>query len=216
MSSVRSSGRDRRNMILVAMSVVSDGTTRLCAYEDIVVRAWQLFPQEFGLRGYVDLYPDASDLHKPLYGPLKRDGYVRVQNKKFGLTDSGLAVAQEITQPPADESPEGKGRVRRDQLIEIEKLCKKAAVGLVQQGPSEELLDTDLYDFYSVTVRTKPADFAGRIATVDRAIDAALGAQDPSIDKTRLALVSLARDALKEVHADLIVELTTVGYKTKS
>jgi len=203
-------------MILVAMSVVSDGTTRLCAYEDIVVRAWQLFPQEFGLRGYVDLYPDASDLHKPLYGPLKRDGYVRVQNKKFGLTDSGLAVAQQITQPPADESPEGKGRVRRDQLIEIEKLCKKAAVGLVQQGPSEELLDTDLYDFYSVTVRTKPADFAGRIATVDRAIDAALGAQDPSIDKTRLALVSLARDALKEVHADLIVELTTVGYKTKS
>jgi len=203
-------------MILVAMSVVSDGTTRLCAYEDIVVRAWQLFPQEFGLRGYVDLYPDASDLHKPLYGPLKRDGYVRVQNKKFGLTDSGLAVAQQITQPPADESPEGKGRVRRDQLIEIEKLCKKAAVGLVQQGPSEELLDTDLYDFYSVTVRTKPADFAGRIATVDRAIDAALGAQDPSIDKTRLALVSLARAALKEVHADLIVELTTVGYKTKS
>jgi len=203
-------------MILVAMSVVSDGTTRLCAYEDIVVRAWQLFPQEFGLRGYVDLYPDASDLHKPLYGPLKRDGYVRVQNKKFGLTDSGLAVAQQITQPPADESPEGKGRVRRDQLIEIEKLCKKAAVGLVQQGPSEELLDTDLYDFYSVTVRTKPADFAGRIATVDRAIDAALGAQDPSIDKTRLALVSLARDALKEVHAGLIVELTTVGYKTKS
>ena len=203
-------------MILVAMSVVSDGTTRLCAYEDIVVRAWQLFPQEFGLRGYVDLYPDASDLHKPLYGPLKRDGYVRVQNKKFGLTDSGLAVAQEITQPPADESPDGKGRVRRDQLIEIEKLCKKAAVGLVQQGPSEELLDTDLYDFYSVTVRTKPADFAGRIATVDRAIDAALGAQDPSIDKTRLALVSLARAALKEVHADLIVELTTVGYKTKS
>ena len=216
MSSVRSSGRDRRNMILVAMSVVSDGTTRLCAYEDIVVRAWQLFPQEFGLRGYVDLYPDASDLHKPLYGPLKRDGYVRVQNKKFGLTDSGLAVAQQITQPPADESPDGKGRVRRDQLIEIEKLCKKAAVGLVQQGPSEELLDTDLYDFYSVTVRTKPADFAGRIATVDRAIDAALGAQDPSIDKTRLALVSLARDALKEVHADLIVELTTVGYKTQS
>jgi len=203
-------------MILIAISVVSDGTTRLCAYEDIVVRAWQLFPQEFGLRGYVDLYPDASDLHKPLYGPLKRDGYVRVQNKKFGLTDSGLAAAQEITQPPADESPEGKGRVRRDQLIEIEKLCKKAAVGLVQQGPSEELLDTDLYDFYSVTVRTKPADFAGRIATVDRAIDAALGAQDPSIDKTRLALVSLARDALKEVHADLIVELTTVGYKTKS
>jgi hypothetical protein len=201
-------------MILVALSDVAGGTTRLCAYEDVVVCAWRLFPQEFGLRGYVDQYPDSSDLHKPLYGPLKRDGYVRVQNKKFGLTEAGLAVAEQLRQP-AKTGGSSTGRVRRDQLVEIERLGKKPAVGLVQAEGSEELLDTDLYDFYGVTVRTKPADFAGRIATVDRAINAAVGAGDPSVDKARLAWIVLTRDALKVRHADLITELTAAGEKTK-
>lgn len=202
-------------MILLAMYEVAGGTTRLSAYEDIVVRAWKLFPHEFGLRGYVDQYPDASDLHKPLYGPLKRDGYVRVQNKKFGLTDHGLAIAEGLRRPQAQDR-DTPGRVRRDQRIEIERLSKKPSVNLVQHEQAEELLDTDLYDFYAVTVRTKPADFAGRIATVDRAIDAAVAAQDPSIDKARLAWVVLTRDALRNKWRDLIAERTTAREKTKS
>jgi hypothetical protein len=207
-------GRERNQMILAAMYVVSDGTTNLCAYEDIVVQAWRMFPQEFGLRGYVELHPDSSDLHKPLYGPLKREGYVRVHNKKFGLTDSGLAVAERLR--AATEEGGGAGRVRRDQLIEIERLARKSVITLLRDNPTETLLDTDLYDFYGVTVRTKPADFAGRIATVDQAIDAALRVGDPSIDKDRLSWITLTRDALRKQHGDLITELTAARAKSKS
>lgn len=214
MTTTKSSGRERQRMILLALAEVAKGTTCLCAYEDVVVRAWQLFPQEFGLRGYAEKYPDSSDLHKPLYGPLKRDGYVRVQNKKFGLTEAGLAIAQQLRQPN-DVAHSSTGRVRRDQLIEIDRLGKKPAVALVQTERAAELLDTDLYDFYGVTVRTKPADFAGRVTTVDRAIDAAVDAQDPSVDKARLAWVVLTRDALKAQHADLIAELSMAGEKKK-
>jgi hypothetical protein len=215
MAKIKSPGRERNHMILLAIHEVADGSTRLCAYEDIVVRAWKLFPQEFGLRGYVDQYPDASDLHKPLYGPLKRDGYVRVQNKKFGLTERGVAIAEGLRRPEG-EIHEGPGRVRRDQLIEIERLSKKPAVKLVQDEHANELLDTDLYDFYGVTVRTRPADFAGRVITVDQAIDAAVAAQDPSIDKMRLAWVVLTRDALKTKWTDLISERTTAREKARS
>jgi hypothetical protein len=211
----KSPGRERHKMILLAMYEVADGTTRLSAYEDIVVRAWKLFPHEFGLRGYADQYPDASDLHKPLYGPLKRDGYVRVQNKKFGLTDHGLAIAERLHHPK-EQDGDAPGRVRRDQRIEIDRLSKKPAVKLVQDEQAGELLDTDLYDFYGVTVRTKPADFAGRIATVDRAIDAAVAAQDPSIDKARLAWVVLTREGLRSKWRDLIVERTAAREKTRS
>ena len=121
--------RDRNKMILLAIYDVAEGTTKMCAYEDVVVRAWKRFPQEFGLRGYADLYPDSSDLHKPLYGPLKRDGYVRVQNKKFGLTEHGLGIAEQLQRPEADVA--APGRVRRDQLIEVERLSKKPSVKLV-------------------------------------------------------------------------------------
>jgi hypothetical protein len=214
MSKGKSSGRKRRQMILLAMRKVAGDATRLCAYEDIVVQAWKLFPQEFGLRGYADKYPDSSDLHKPLYGSLKREGYVRVQNKKFGLTDSGLAAAERLRHPADERIPE-LGRVGRDQRIEIERLAKKASVALLEQAKADELVDTDLYDFYGVTVRTKPADFAGRITAVDAAVDAAVAAQDPSIDKQRLAWVVLTRDELKTRWAELIAELTAASQKAR-
>lgn len=205
MASKRSSGRERNQMILAAMLKASGSSTKLCAYEDLVVTAWKLFPQEFGLRGYVDRFPDSSDLHKPLYGPLKRDGLVRVHNKKFGLTDRGLAYAQSLRDPNEADSRHG-ARVRRDQLIEIERLTKKAAVELIQEDRADELLDTDLYDFYGVTVRTKPADFEGRVRTVDDAVDAAVAAQDSSIPKDQLAWIVLARDVLREGQASTISE----------
>jgi hypothetical protein len=215
MPNVAGPRRERNQMILLAMYEVSEGTTRMSSYEDIVVRAWKLFPQEFGLRGYVDSYPDASDMHKPLYGPLKRDGYVRVQNKKFGLTEHGLAIAEGLMRP-AGHPADAPGRVRRDQLIELERLAKKPAVALVTQEQTDELVDTDLYDFYGVTVRTKPADFAGRVTTVDQAIDAAVAAKDPSISKGELAAIALTREALKTRWASLIDQLSTAREKPKN
>ncbi len=66
-------GRERPEKILVAMYALTDGETRMLSYEDIVVKAFELFPDEFALRGYPN-FPDASDIHKPLYGPLRRAG----------------------------------------------------------------------------------------------------------------------------------------------
>lgn len=80
----------------------------------------------------------------------------------------------------------------------------------------EELLDTDLYDFYGVTVRTKPAEFAGRLKTVDAAIDAAVKAKDPSIELEKVAMVVATRDALKARYADLVSVRSAAKEKTRS
>ncbi len=93
MNSRRAPRRERRRMILLSVYEVAEGTTRLVAYEDVVVAAWKLFPQEFGLRGYTEKYPDSSELHRPLYGALERERFVRVQRYKLALTESGLAAA---------------------------------------------------------------------------------------------------------------------------
>src|ERR1043166_4572614 len=76
---------ERPEKILVAMHRLSSGTTKMLKYEDIVVEAFKVFPDEFALRGYSQ-YPDSSDVHKPLYGILKRNGLVRAAHKTFGLT----------------------------------------------------------------------------------------------------------------------------------
>jgi hypothetical protein len=207
-------GRERQEKILLAIHDVAGGTTRLCAYEDIVVRAWQLFPEEFGLRGYTELYPDASDLHKPLYGPLKRDGLVRSQSKKFGLTPRGLEVVERLRSPTS--LGDGRARVERHQKAELERLIDRPAVRLTLEGQAAELLDTDLYDFYGVTVRTPPGDFAGRVVTVDTAIDTAISVQDPSIDSAELLAIAATRDSLQVKFKDLLASRAAPREKSRS
>lgn len=90
-------------MILLSIYEVAEGTTRLVAYEDVVVAAWKFFPQEFGLRGYIEKYPDSSELHRPLYGALERERLVRVQRSKLALTESGLAAAGRLREPDCAE-----------------------------------------------------------------------------------------------------------------
>lgn len=192
---------------------MSRGTTRVCAYEDIVVEAWKLWPEEFGLRGYVHEHPDSSDLHKPLYGPLKREGLVRNANKKFGLTEHGLA-AVERAMAGHQRGRDDRGRLDRNEKAEILRLADRPAVRMLPQP--NELLDTDLYDFYGVTVRTSPAEFDGRIKTVDAAIDAAVKIKDPSISLETVAMVAATRDALKDRWSELISQHSATKDKNRS
>ena len=210
---VQSKGRERQEKILQAIYEVAGGTTKVCAYEDVVVQAWKMWPEEFGLRGYVHDYPDSSDLHKPLYGPLKREGLVRSSNKKFGLTERGVAAVERLRRGPQVGMRE-RGRLERDAKAEILRLADRPAIGLLPNP--DQLLDTDLYDFYGVTVRTRPAEFAGRLTTVDAAIDAAVKAKDPSIGLEQVAMVVATRDALKTRFADLIAARSAVKEKTRS
>jgi hypothetical protein len=154
-------GRERQEKILRAIFEVADGTTRVCAYEDIVVQAWKMWPEEFGLRGYVHEYPDSSDLHKPLYGPLKREGLVRSSNKKFGLTERGLAVIERSRS--GGPRLAGRGRLERDEKAEVLRLVDRPAVRMLPNP--DELLDTDLYDllrrhgsYQACRVRWPPED----------------------------------------------------------
>ena len=197
---VPTKGRVRQEKILQAIYEVSGHTTRACAYEDIVVQAWKMWPEEFGLRGYVREHPDSSDLHKPLYGPMKRDGLVRSANKKFSLTPAGLEVAERLR----GGGMPGRGRLTRQQKDEVLRIASQKLVELINNG--EDPLDTDLYDFYTVTVRTAPADFKGRITSVDASIDAALEHKDPSIEPEKVIAVAKARDALRDKFADFIIE----------
>src|SRR2546426_10151529 len=89
--------RERPQKILVAMLKLSGSTTKSLKYEDIVVKAFELFPDEFALRGYPK-FPDSSDIHKPLYGVLKRGGMVRAANKTFRLTQRGVETARRLVE----------------------------------------------------------------------------------------------------------------------
>lgn len=178
----------RPEKILVAMLQLSDRSPIPLEYEDIVVKSWELFPDEFGLRKYVHKYPDSSDQHKPLYGPLKDKGYVLSGNKKFRLTEKGIAYAVALEKAWKGLVPLAKAmgaadkpdRLSRDKEAQLKRICGTDAFKLFVEGKREAILDTDFYTFLGVTVRTERHEFQGQLKTVaDAVADAARILSDP-------------------------------------
>jgi len=162
----------RYDKILLAMFELSNGSTKPLAYEDIVVKTFELFPGDFALQGYPQ-YPNSSDVHKPLYGPLKDKGLVRTANKNFSLTEKGIEHTRLLSTKQKGEKAHFTERLSRDKQKEVDRLLQTDAFKLFEMGEKDKLLDSDLYAFYGVTVRTKTHDFLGRITAAQEAINEA-------------------------------------------
>lgn len=124
-------------------------------YEDLVVAAFERYPGDFALRGYPQ-YPDASDIHKPIYNSLKPQGLVRVVNKTCQLTESGRQLAAALAQADSPPAAPLEPRLTRKQTIEIRRQLASDAVRLVAAGEEDDLIDTDCQRFYGFAPWTKP------------------------------------------------------------
>lgn len=159
-------GVSKLQKILSVMFDLSKGESKPLQYEDIVVSAFQRYPEDFQLRGYPQ-YPDSSDIHKPLYS-MKRDGLLRTANKSFLLTPRGLDVARSLL----GISETARDRLTKPEENEITRILKSQAFQLFQDGQSSRILDTDFYEYLGVSVRTAKGDFLGRVTTVEQAVNA--------------------------------------------
>src|SRR5881409_4036002 len=130
----------RPDKIIIAMYDLAGGTSKPLKYEDIVVKAFELYPQDFGLRGYPK-FPDSSDIHKPLYGPLKRAGYVLAGNKQFRLTQKGLERAKELVSANEKRGPKSGIRLTRDKEAELQRIYQTDAFRLFVEDKKEDILD---------------------------------------------------------------------------
>jgi hypothetical protein len=198
----------RPEKILISMYQLSAGTSKPLEYEDIVVAAWKLFPEDFGLRKYVRDYPDASDIHKPLYGPLKSRGFVLSGNKKFKLTEKGIAYASKLDKVrqgllPLDQviAPASTiDRLSRDKEAELKRISETEAFKLFAAGEKEKILDTDFYIYLGTTVRTEKNEFLGRLNAVGDAVaDAARISPSP-----RYRLIIELHNFIREKFAPII------------
>ena len=171
----------RQLKILQAIADLSGGTTRPVKYEDIVVKAFELHPRDFQLRGYPQ-FPDSSDIHKPLYNALREKGFVRkVENKTFALTQAGLDIAQG-----------GSGlkrlaakRLSRAQQADLHRLVVSDALKLFLEGQQDKIVDTDFYRYLGTTVRTPSMEFAARLRQVEEMVGL-VTAEDVSFEPSKL------------------------------
>jgi len=194
--------RERPQMILVAMLRLSKGKARPLKYEDIVVEAFKLFPDEFALRGY-PAYPDSSDIHKPLYGILKKKGFIRAANKTFTLTSRGTEIASQLRSNAgaAIKAERSGDRMSRDVKLELERMLACDAYKLFVEGKQERILDTDFFRFLGCTVRTTKNDFIGRRTATDEAVNKSqvLGQPDEETAAELVATWSFLQEKFKDI-----------------
>lgn len=172
----------RGEKILYALYGLSDKSRKSIRYEDIVVRVFETYPNDFHLKGYPQ-YPESGDLvHKPLY-EFKKKGLVVAGNKMFALTEKGLVAAEKIEEAVTGKTVSNTERVTRDVEKEVARISKTPGFSLFVNGEADKIVDTDFFEYIGATVRTARNDFIGRLNTVTDVVKATEGKKNPMYAK---------------------------------
>lgn len=159
----------RADKLLLVMYELSAKTRKSLRFEDIVVAAFQKYPDDFHLRGYPE-FPDSGDLvHKPLYD-FRKEGLVEAGSKVFTLTTRGLLSAERLLERTKGKTIMRSGRLSSFAEREILRIEDLEGLKFFLEGQTDNILDIDFFNYLGVTVRTLKNDFIGRLKTVEDAI----------------------------------------------
>src|SRR4030042_287505 len=109
----------QNKLLVAAYALEAEGRLRFSA-EDLVVIAWKMYPEAFGLAGYNDnqgrpIYPNSNRVYAEIMGskPLRKNGWLRkVGSKIYQLTEAGRSKARLVSGIPIAEGAERWGLAR--------------------------------------------------------------------------------------------------------
>lgn len=135
--------------------------------EDLVVAAWNAFPDAFGLAGYADQFPDSNRVLTHIMGAkgLREKGWIRALGKKnYTLTHLGLEAAAELQ---GGDSGELRGQIERSRLDRLEQLVTSNAYRKFRQGEADAILFRDACAFWGITPRSLNEQLVTRLEELD-------------------------------------------------
>lgn len=148
--------------------------------EDLVVAAWEEFPDTFGLSGHLDengrpQFPDSNRVFMEIMGskPIRKRGYLRkVGRKMYALTAVGRDAAARLDDRSRrrDVSTNQRTRLARENVAQIQRLLRARATKKVEQGLEEELTFHDACLFWGITPRSVAIDYQGRRAALQEIV----------------------------------------------
>jgi hypothetical protein len=174
-------------------------------YEDVYVRAFKKYPNDFQLRGYQE-YPDTELMSKKIYD-LRKNGALQVHRKFITITEKGKTIADKLIQSGNRHSDKDalSKTLSRDILNQIDRIKNTDAFQLFANNKREQIVDTDFFTYLGTTVRTERTDFRARIKTVQDVIENIKASDEYKI------IVEL-HNYLFEKFKDLIKTKLSIGY----
>lgn len=218
--------------LLAAALSLDAGERRSFTAEQLVVAAWEHYPDAFGLRGILDedgtpRHPDSNRVFAEIMGnkPLRRDGYLdKVGKKTYQLTEAGRLRAAAVRGVQPDEGP--RRALSRNLQNDLRRVYRSRAAAKCRDGHPENTTFNDACGFWGISPRSSANDLKAKLAHTGAVIEAArdfaaAGAVllDPS---TGLAITgddldsleTLSRDLETRFHAELAVIRRRVDERT--
>jgi hypothetical protein len=158
----------KKDKILITLFEMSHGKQSTLKYEDIIVKLFKKYPQDFHLRGYPE-YPDTSN---QAFYSLRKDGLIQVRSKFVTLTKKGTTTAKQIIKAQSSFRNKSPQKLTRDIMSEIDRIKNTDAFQLFATDKRDQIVDTDFFAYLGTTVRTERTDFRARIKTIEDVIKA--------------------------------------------
>jgi len=173
-------------LVIAAYGLELKGRSPFTA-EDLVVAAWQSYPDTFGLPGHTDgdgrtIYPDSNRVFAEIMGskPIRQRGYlIKVGNKMYQLTEAGTHYAGALRSPTGGAEKVGLGRDTKD---ELERLLKAKATEKFRGDRAEDITFHDACGFWKISARSTAIEFTGRYRNIEKLLNfAKTAAQEKGI-----------------------------------
>ena len=200
-------------LLLAAYNLEESGHRPFTA-EDLVVMAWQKFPDAFGLRGYCNdkgrlSFPDSNRVFAEIMGskPIRKRGLlVKVGQKMYQLTEAGREHAR-LLLGRLSRSPIEKAGLDREVQQGLKRLFTSKATEKHKNNRLDDLTFHDACAFWGISPRSSAIQLEGRIANFIGIIEAARkAAQEKAVtfEHGGQAYSGNDLDNLLEVHRELL------------
>ena len=129
--------------------------------EDLVVACWKEFPEDFGLQGYEQLYPDSNIVYRYIMGQSsivkKHKWLLQTQSKTYRLSTQGVSHALTLLgdrQPGVDSQ---RLRIKRAREAVLARLLLSRAWTKYQTG--EEIVFREACSFWGIIPRSAGEEY---------------------------------------------------------
>ena len=183
--------------------------------EDLIVQAWRLYPDTFGLSGYSDKYPDSNRVLTNIMGTkgMRGKGWLRkVGEKQYRLTSAGLSDGEALLRGNPDTAGQPSNYLR----AELDRQTAAAFNRLLTTGAAKKALENrpdtvsfhDACGFWDITTRSNANTLNTRLADatvlLDRATEVLVGKSDSEGLKLPSGLITKGQiKILRDLHVEM-------------
>jgi len=170
-------------IILAAYKLHNSGKQSF-SLEDLVVSAWENFPDTFGLKGHSGpngklCYPDSNRVSAEIMGskPARKLGLIRkVGTKIYKLTEAGHARSLLLVQQRSSEKDVLKAGFSREVENYLKKLLSSRALEKFKNNRRDDITFYDACAFWGISPRSSAIELEGSFSNLEGIISSSMAA----------------------------------------